>query len=276
MTWSVVARKDFEDAVRAKTLWALVAFFTIVIAISTWFFGDVQAQGSGVPAESLIISLLIPVSFILPAMGIMVGYKAIVGERDSGSIKLLLSLPHKRRDVLFGKFVGRSAVVSAAVVLGCILGGIVFAVFANSFPLAEYLQFLLLTLVIGVVFVGIAVGFSASTKSSTIAIIGGIGLVLLFTILWDIITLLVTFVLSEYTGVANTTLQDVLGFTIAINPTNAYETLLLTMFDEGQAMGGAMPTGGFYTEPWFAVVVLLFWVVAPLGLGYWQFERAEL
>lgn len=276
MTWSVVARKDFEDAVRAKTLWALVILFAVVIALSTWFFGDVQAQGESVAAESLIISLLIPISFILPAMGIMVGYKAIIGERDTGSIKLLLSLPHTRRDVLFGKFVGRSAVVSAAVVLGCLLGAVVFALFAKTFPFAEYLQFLLLTLVIGVVFVGIAVGFSASTKSSTLAIIGGVGLVLLFTILWDLLTFLVTYLLSELTGLANETLQDVLGFIIAFNPANAYELLLLTMLDPSGNMGAGMPTDGFYREPWFAVVVLAFWLVGPLLLGYWRFENAEL
>jgi ABC-2 type transport system permease protein len=274
MTWTVVAKKDFEDAVRAKTLWALVIFFTLAIAVSTWFFGSVRAAGEGVPGESLIISLLIPVSFLLPAMGIMVGYKAIIGERDTGSIKLLLSLPHKRRDVLVGKFLGRAAVVSVAVVLSCLLGAVVFGVFANTFPVAAYLQFLLLTLVIGVVFVGIAVGFSASTKSSTIAIIGGIGLVLLFTFLWDLLTLLVGFLLSEYTGVANATLQDVIGIVIAINPANAYESLLLTLFDT--EMGGGFPSAGFYTEPWFAVAVLAFWVLAPLGLGYWRFEHAEL
>jgi ABC-2 type transport system permease protein len=277
MTWDVVARKDFEDAVRAKTLWALVALFTIVMVLSTWFFGDVQSAGNTVAAEALIISLVIPVSFILPAMGIMAGYKAIVGERDSGSIKVLLSLPNTRGNVLLGKFLGRSAVVSAAVLLGCVVGAIVFAVFAGEFAAAAYLQFLVLTLVLGVVFVGISVGFSASTSSSTVAIIGGIGLVLLFTLFWNLLTLLLGFILSEYGNLASETITDVVGFTNSINPTNAYNNLLLTVIDQENAGGGvgAMPDG-FYTEPWFAVVVLAFWLVVPLAVGYWRFTNAEL
>lgn len=276
MTWNVVARKDFEDAVRAKTLWALVALFTIVMVLSTWFFGDVQAAGNTVAAEALIVSLVLPVSFILPAMGIMAGYKAIVGERDSGSVKVLLSLPNTRRNVIFGKFLGRSAVVSAAVLLGCVIGAIVFAVFANTFPVAEYLQFLALTLVLGVVFVGVAVGFSASTGSSTVAIIGGIALVLLFTLFWSLLTLLLGFVLTEYANVGSEMVSDVIGMTNAINPTNAYNNLLLTVIDQQGGANAQMMTDGFYTEPWFAVVVLAFWLVVPLALGYWRFENAEL
>lgn len=277
MSWAVVARKDFEDAIRAKTLWVLVALFSLLIAVSTWYFGEVQASGNGgLPGQELIISLLLPTSILLPAIGIMVGYKAIVGERDSGSIKVLLSLPHTRRDVLVGKFVGRAAVVSAAVVLGFLIGAVVFAVFAESFALLEYVQFLALTIVLGAVFVGIAVGFSASTRSGTIAIAVGIALVLLFTILWNILTRLLVFVLNELLNLAPGTLIDIRGLMNSINPTNAYYRLMVTLFDGSGGGGGPFGGNGFYTEPWFAVAVLAFWLIGPLLVGYWRFESAEL
>jgi len=279
MSVDVVARKDFEDAVRAKTLWVLVALFTLVISLASWFFGDAQAAGGGVAGDALILSLLIPCSILLPAIGIMVGYKAIVGERTSGSIKLLLSLPNERRDVLVGKFLGRSAVVAASVTLGCLFGAVVFAVFANSFPFVEYLLFVLLTIVLGVVFVGVAVGFSASTSSDTVAIVGGIGLVLLFTFLWDVLTLIVGLVLNEALDVTGETILEAQVFLNSVNPSNAYGTLARELLSEGTRGGGAGVPGaidGFYTEPWFAVVVLLVWLVAPLALGFQRFEVAEL
>lgn len=275
MSWAVVARKDFEDAVRAKTLWVLVGLFAAAMALSTWYFGDVAAPANAsVPPEALIVSLVLPTSFVLPAMGIMVGYKAISGERNSGSIKLLLSLPHSRSDVLLGKFLGRTGVVAAAVLLGSLVGAISFAVFADSFAFVQYLQFLFLTLALGTAFVSIAVGFSASTKSGTLAIVGGIALVLLFTLLWDLLTFLLLFVLNESLNLAQSTTQDVLGVVSATNPTNAYQRLIQTVLDLNGAEQFA--ADGFYGEPWFAVVVLLAWLVVPLGFGYWRFERAEL
>jgi len=72
----------------------------------------------------------------------------------------------------------------------------------------------------------------------------------------------------------------VLGFTNAINPSGAYSVLINDLLSEGaqaaaagQAMGS---TSGFYTETWFAAVVLLAWLLVPLALGYWRFQNAEL
>lgn len=276
MSVPVVARKDFEDAIRSKSLWVIVALFALVIAAAAWFFGDVQASSQAVSGDALLVSLLIPTSILLPAIGIMLGYKAIVGERTSGTVKLLLSLPNTRRDAVLGKLLGRAAVVAAAVTLGSIIGGVVFAVFATSFPFVEYLIFLALTIVLGVVFVSIGIGFSASTRSDTIAIIGGIGLVLLFTFLWNLLTSLVTLLLDRFADVGQELLFDVGGVLRVINPTNAYAMVLQDLFSESARSPAVQQLTGFYTETWFAALVLVAWLVVPIALGYWRFERAEL
>lgn len=280
MNVATVARKDLEDAARAKTLWALVVVFSLFIGAAAWFFADVQSASGAVAGDALLVSLTTPTSIFLPIIGIMVGYKAIVGERTSGTIKLLLSLPNTRREVIAGKFVGRTAVVTIAVVAGSLVGGVVFAVFATSFPVVEYLLFLLLTAVLGAVFVAIGIGFSSSTKSDTIAIVGAIALVLLFTFLWNVFTFVLSLLLNEVTELSNETIFDVLGFTNAINPSGAYSVVINDLLSEGaqqaaasQAMGA---TTGFYAETWFAALVLLAWLVVPLTLGYWRFENAEL
>lgn len=279
MNVATVARKDFEDAARAKTLWALVVIFSLFIGAAAWFFADVQSASGAVAGDALLVSLTTPTSVFLPIIGIMVGYKAIVGERTSGTIKLLLSLPNTRRDVLAGKFLGRTAVVTTAVVAGSLVGGVVFAVFASSFPVVEYLLFLLLTAVLGAVFVAIGIGFSSSTKSDTIAIVGAIALVLLFTFLWNLFTIILSLLLNQFTELGQETLLDVLGFTNAINPSGAYSVVINDFLTEGAQQAAAGPMGaasGFYTETWFAALVLLAWTVVPLALGYWRFENAEL
>jgi len=51
------------------------------------------------------------VTLFLPLVAIFAGYAAISKERTGGSLKLLLSLPHSRKDVIIGKVVGRCGVV---------------------------------------------------------------------------------------------------------------------------------------------------------------------
>ncbi|MFB6146098.1 MAG: ABC transporter permease subunit [Halobacteriaceae archaeon] len=273
MTWAVVAKKDFRDSIRAKTLWAIVAVFALLIAASVFVFSELFG-GQEQAASQLLLSLMTPTSILLPAIGVMVGYKAIIGERNSGSIKILLSLPHSRRDAIAGKFVGRTAVVTVAVALGAIIGAVVFLVVAGTFAPVKYLAYVATSIVLGATFVSIAVGFSALTTSDTVAIIGGVGLVLLFTLLWNILTFLVGFLLGEYAGVAQQTTRDFIGFISAINPANAYSRLLRPLLgvETGDLPGG----GAFFNEPWFSALIILVWLIAPLALGYWRFEQADL
>lgn len=43
-------------------------------------------------------------------------YGAILHERNSGSIRFLLGLPNSRRDIVVGKFLGRSGTVAVPLV----------------------------------------------------------------------------------------------------------------------------------------------------------------
>jgi len=111
----VVARKEFRDALRSKGLWVpslvFTAFFVIPAAAALWF--DVGIRGGQDVGMQLLIRVIYPniVTLFLPLVAIFAGYAAISKERTSGSLKLLLSLPHPRKDVIIGKVVGRCGVV---------------------------------------------------------------------------------------------------------------------------------------------------------------------
>lgn len=68
----------------------------------------------------------------------MLGYRAIVGERESGSLKFLLGLPHTRRDVILGKLIGRVSTVTVAVLVGFAIVGVHLLVIAETFSVAAY------------------------------------------------------------------------------------------------------------------------------------------
>jgi ABC-2 type transport system permease protein len=282
-----VARKDFRDALRSRVLLALLVLFALFGIGGVYLFSEVINLGSAqgvTPAIQLITSLLQPISIFVPLIGVMAGYKAVVGERESGSVKLLLSLPHTRRDVVFGKLAGRVAVLAIAVLVGfAFAGGVAIALY-DSFPVAAYAGFVVLTLLLGVAYLAFAIGLSASTGSGSVALWGSLGFFVLFQFLWGLIADLLVYVangLSTPEGFAFLLgyfppgqAPDWYRLFQGISPGTAYQRAVGTVLPESAtAAGGSTP---YFLADWFGIVVLAIWVVVPLVFGYLGFKKADL
>ena len=93
MSWDVVARKDFADAVRSRGLWALSALFVIVFALPPLllFYLELgqptQTEGS---TDVFIFFMKEASALLVPVIAIVVAYAAITHERESGTMKILL------------------------------------------------------------------------------------------------------------------------------------------------------------------------------------------
>jgi len=75
-----------------------------------------------------------------------------------------------------------------------------------------------------------------------------------------------------------------------LNPLKAYETLAAQLyygaaqarlvsatFGEQNALGPIFQESiPFYFSGWFLFLILLAWIVLPVAVGYWAFERADL
>lgn len=264
MSALAIAEKDFQDGIRSRALLLAGGLFTGFIALVTYFILELSRSPSVHASGSEATALVSPVGIFVPILGTMLGYKAIVGERESGSLRFLLGLPHTRRDVVLGKLIGRSGVVAVAVLVGFAVAGIHFAALADSFSLAAYALVAGKMVVIGVVFVAIAIAFSAAARSATMATWGAVGLAMLFAFLWDSVLFVV-----------NITTFDVKGggpnwfyFLKRLNPRHA--------FKDASALGAAGGPTPFYLEPWFGIVILGVWLVVPLGLASLRFQRGDL
>ena len=281
MSWTVVARKDFQDAIRSRGLIVMTALFTLLYAGAAYvytFIGSSSPQAASV--LSLISFLLLPATILVPIVGIFAGYRAIAGERETGSIKLLLGLPHTRQDVVVGKVIGRSTVVTVSTLVGFAVAAIVAAVLYGSFPAADFVAFGALTVVFALAFVGIGVGISAATGSTTKAIGGGLGVFLLFQFLWGQIPDLLNYAINGSYGFSGRP-PNWSFFFRRLNPQNAYratvnEWVVQSPFQEAfyqQLFGSDVP---FFLSPWVALAILFGWILLPAGLGYLAFERADL
>ncbi|WP_158056342.1 ABC transporter permease subunit [Halorussus halophilus] len=286
MSWAVVARKDFEDAVRSRMLWGIVALFAGLIALSVFvpsLLSDDLSVITGYGVATEFAKTLVPITALVAA------YLAIAGERESGSIKILLGAPHSRSDVTLGKLVGRSGVVVVGVVAGFLVAGAVGALVYGELPVIKFLSVTALTALLGVAFVGIAVGISAATSTRSRAMALAIGVFFVFALLWDLVSLGLTYLRTGSLPVPGATVPAWQLLVERLNPSAAFGQLVNSVLEAGsnaatgqaggQAGGIAAQVSGpvpFYLQDWFMFVLLAAWVVVPVVLGHLRFQRTDL
>ncbi|SEQ70998.1 ABC transporter permease [Natrinema salaciae] len=295
-----VAKKDFQDAVRSWLFWGLSIFFFALLVIVTgalsYFGEDIAAQGATTDMLVLFVSQI--TKLVVPLIALVLGWKSIAGERESGSIKILLSLPHSRTDVLLGKLLGRSAVLSLSLTVGFALAAVVVAALLGGFSIADYVGLLVMSIVYGVAYTSIAVALSSLTRSTTMAGAAMGGIFVLFYGVWNslerVFMLLgqrdilffdtVTYTIEiQGRSFSQTRPADWTYFILNLDPGEAYNRglTLLTNVDaleqqalvDEQMFGGELP---FYLQDWFSFLILLFWIAIPIAVALYRFDRVDI
>lgn len=272
MSWRAVARKDVRDSARAKSVWLLTGVFLLFflgLAYAVPLLGDDEFD-TFLQVSSMVVSLF------LPLVGIVLGYKAVIAERESGTVALLLSLPHSRRDVAIGKFVGRSIVLLVPTVIGLLAAAPLVAVRYQSVDPLQYAGFALATVGFGLTFLALAIGLSMATTASRRVTAGAFGAYVGLVMVWTTVVDVVVVLLFRFEQSALASPPSWAPFAKLLDPTTAYAYLL----GDGIGSGIDPPVSTFgdhwFTEPPVAVLVLVAWIVVPLVLGFRRFERSDL
>ncbi len=282
MSWSHIARKDFADASRSLTLWVVTGLLVVLVAGMVAIPSLLSADE---PFAQALYFLFSAVGLLIPIIGLLLGYNAVVGERESGSIRFLLGLPNTRRDVVAGKLLGRTGVIVAASVVAFAVGAGVIAWLYEGFVLADYLVLFAFTVVMGVVYLSIAVGVSASVSSRGKAIAGVLGVFVLFDVVWQSIPSGIYYLLegSWPTLYGEGTLPAWFVLVERLSPGQALSAVAITIVDvidtaeiDLTAAGRVAGEVPFYLETWFAGVIVVAWIAVPVVVGYARFSRAVL
>lgn len=305
-----VARKDFRDAIRSRGLLVLTVVFVVFFGVAAYLSADqlstalenaatnasnasqrraAEQLRERLTSDSFLRNLADVTRLFIPLTAIVVSYASVIGERESGTLKLLLSLPHSRLDVLLGKLAGRSGVVVVPVLIGFGVAAPIFPLLGVTFKAVHFAQFALLTVAIGVVFVALSVGVSAAVETSRRAVVGLVIVYALFTLMWGQVTRALVQTASEETDLANKALFELQIALKHFNPIATYETLGEAIYGGAQlqvSLFSPPPLRQSYTEqfgqlPFYLTdgalaVWLLLWVVVPLTLGYLAFEASDL
>jgi len=304
MSTLAVAKKDFKDVRRAKTLWLVIGLLGLISGLLAYVFNGPTGTPDSEVVQDLFYSVAGINAILLPIVVLVATYLAIAGERESGSIKFLLGLPNSRRDVVLGKLLSRFGMVTVAVAVMFVVALIIALVRFAVFPIGVFVGVFAMTVLYGGVFVGVAVAVSALTSSRSRAVAGAVGTyfvsILVFFLPGINVRAIVRFLHEDILGLG--TNLDLYQFVQYASPFFAFQKALNLVVPErmqteffkservnGAAQGGQGPNSReayeaaveavdlpFYLSAEFGLVILAAWLVVPLALGYWRFERADL
>ncbi|WP_227356263.1 ABC transporter permease subunit [Haladaptatus salinisoli] len=294
-TWMAIARKDFEDAVRSKMLWGLILVFVAFLVMSLLSAERLFPETVTVDAAMALTGVAMLAQLFVPGIALVAGYMAVVGERRSGSLRLLLSYSFSRFDVVVGKLVGRTLVTGTALLVGFAVAGVLVVALYGAPDGIAFVGFVATGVLVGLTFTALAVGGSAAASTRGRAMLLTVGSFTGMLFFWK--PMVVGLYYAVTGSVPGFRAERWYFFLKRLNPLEAYRVLTGTVLDRrvnevpefpledvpagsrferlelANRLAGEVP---FYLADWFSVVVLLAWGVVPLVVGYWWFKHTDL
>lgn len=270
----IVAGKEIQEGLRNR--WVLsTTILLAALALSLTFLGSAPTGNVGAGRlDVVIVSLSSLTIFLVPLIALLISHDAIVGERERGTMLLLLSYPVTRSQVLFGKFFGHLAILAFATLLGYGAAAVALAATGTAIDAASWMAFLAMiasSVLLGAVFV--AIGYLVSALVAERGTAGGvaIGVWLLFVLIYDM-ALLGALVVDQ----GRTVSGGLLNVLLLLNPTDVYRLLNLGSGSAGSVSGMAGVAESAALSPLLLVSALFTWAIIPLAAAVMVFARREL
>ena len=293
--WIPLARKEARTIATSKGTWLLALLLVL------WGYRPTYAGWDGLGATMTAGYIQTASTVVLPLGVMLLSYQSIVGERTSGSAKLLFGLPLTRTDVLLGKIIGRTAGLSGPIVTAFLALGVIGLADYGLFDPVVYLGVLAVSLAYVAVLVSLAVSVSAVVNRTVTAaaIVFGV-LFLPVILLWQRIA---TTLFTQLTGVPvnpfDPPASGLLFMLLRATPSGAYHVVTNWILGVGNSADGystvvselqpQVSTNAFVVEATFpsgtvpvylheavSLAVLAVWAVVPIALARSRFTRGDV
>lgn len=270
LDWSAartIAAREFRDRLRNRWVLAVALVFAVFALAIAWFGMAQQGSVGYRGIDVTIVSLSSLVTYLVPLIALLLGYDAIVGERERGSLELLLSLPITRFELLLGKFAGLAAALATATALGFGAALLVLMDKLDARDAMHYFGFAGSAILLGLAFLSLSLCLSVLAHNRIRASGLAIGLWFLFVLVFDMV-LMGVLVLSQ--GALD---SSVFGILLMLNPADVFRLLNIFSSEQVQGLFGlatVMPE--HMTNPALLAGVMLAWIVVPFAIASWRFK----
>ena len=271
----IIAQKEIRDNLRNR--WVIAAtMLMFVLALALGFLGSAPTGSVKVdPLTVTVVSLSSLSIFLIPLIAMLMAYDALIGEIERGTMALLLSYPISRWQILVGKFIGHTAMLTVATTIGYGLAGLILQYNFGGFQAAAWKPFFLLivaSVLLGAAFLSLGYLISAKVKERGTAAGLAIGVWLFFVVIFDM-ALLGILVADSKHAINAKILENILLF----NPTDIYRLLNLTGFENTAMYAGLAGVSGQIGLTKFALIAAqVGWIAVPFGLAAWLFNRRQI
>lgn len=262
-------QKELRDAFRNRWFLLYTVAFTGLSLALAWFSvsgaGSFGVAGFGRTTAGLINLILL----IVPLMGLTLGAMSLAGEREKGTLIYLLAQPISSAELLLGKFIGLALALTAALVIGFGLTGILIVFQGSGGDFRIYLTLLVLSVILAVATLSMGFLISAAVKKAATAV----GLALF---LWLILVYFGDLGLMGTALVMQLSVQQLLTLALA-NPLQVFKIAAVLDLRENLEVLG--PAGIFAYRTYggtlwpLLVGLLLAWIVAPFLVANQVFKK---
>lgn len=222
---STIAAKEFKDNLRNRWLW-MMAGILLLLSLCVSFMGSAVSGNLVVFEPAQILSGLVTLSvFMLPLGAILLSYDSFVGEKESGTLLLLLTYPLARWHLVCGKFLGHACVMTIACILGFGLTGLILISLDDTQTQLSiaigFIHLIMSSILLSLVFVLLGYWVSLCVREKAKAL----GILL---ILWFVLVLVYDLILlSAVVGMSEMFNRTVFNLLILFNPTDLFRALNL-------------------------------------------------
>lgn len=262
-----IAAKEFRDRMRNRWVLAVALVFTVFSLVIAYFGGAQQGSVGFRSIEFTIASLVSLVIYLIPLIALLLGFDAIVGERERGSLDLLLALPITRLELLLGKYLGLAGALALSTVAGF---GLVAALLYRHISWAglyHYVGFMFSSVLLGLAFLSLAVLISVLARDRTRASGLAIALWFFFVLVFDLL------LLGALVGTGGRFGGEAFAWLLLLNPADVFRILNVFSLDDVRTLYGlASIVPSSLGSPVVMGSVMLAWIALPLAVARWRFK----
>ncbi len=269
----IIARQELIINIRNRwVLFFAFIFGALVLTIS--YFGLVTAGAIGFQGFARTsASLLNFVLYVIPLVSLIMGTQSFTSEKSTN--ELLFSQPVTRTDILLGKLTGLFASMFVATLVGFGLAGLVIAIKAGAAGSLRYPAFVGLSLVLALVFLGLAALVSVLCQRRPVAYGVSLFLWFFFVLFYDLIIIGGTFLLPERAA------NRFLFLSLPGNPVDMVRVASLILLDGKEIFGAAGAAllrffGGEAVSILFLLAALMVWLWFPVWLAKSVLKRQDI
>lgn len=266
-----ISKKELMDNIRNKWIIVLTIIFTSLTLVVSYFgsifTNDWQDLGTTIQGMMSLVQLLIPI------IALMLGYSAINGEIEKGSMSSLLSLPVTRLEILLGKFIGLGSLLAITIIIGFGFAGIVIGLNVPDVDYVSYIFFIMATVLLGLVFLAIALFLSSLFKKRSGAMGSAIFIWFLFNIILPIVFIGILVANSDLMDITNN-VPDWYHIINLFNPLQVYTNLI--------NLGTGLSTDTIpivipeYYSTYLMAIILASWTIFFMFISYLKFNRRDI